>query len=59
MSLQAGAHHMPCVFNCRKGFPSYLQEGMLEAISIQALAQVSSPVTLVSFLFGIMVRPNL
>jgi hypothetical protein len=50
---------MPCVFNCRKGFPSYLQEGMLEAISIQALAQVSSPVTLVSFLFGIMVRPNL
>lgn len=28
------------LYYCRKSFPSYFQEGMLEAISIQALAQV-------------------
>lgn len=45
----ASAYYTMCFpqFNCRKSFPSYLQEGMLEAISIQALAQVSSPVLLI------------
>jgi hypothetical protein len=42
---------IPCAFNCRKSFPSYLQEAMLEAISIQALAQVSSPVILIYLFF--------
>jgi hypothetical protein len=32
--------HSSSPLNYRKSFPSYLQEGMLEAISIQALAQV-------------------
>ncbi|XP_039824150.1 uncharacterized protein LOC120686056 isoform X1 [Panicum virgatum] len=36
----------------KKSFPSYLQEGMLEAISIQALAQVDTPVLLVFGCYG-------